>query len=111
MFRRTLLWYDSSVPARIPIDSQRLADFCRLHHIRKLALFGSVLRDDFGPLSDVDVLYEFEPGHEPGWAIESVQEELSQLIGRRVDLVPLKYLSARIRDRILAGAEMQYAAA
>jgi predicted nucleotidyltransferase len=98
------------MPARIPIDPQRLADFCRRQHIRRLAFFGSVLRDDFGPESDVDVLYEFEPGHEPGWAIESVQEELSKLIGRRVDLVPLKYLNARVRDRILAGAEIQYAA-
>jgi len=88
-----------------------LADFCRKHHIRRLALFGSVLRPDFGPQSDVDVLYEFEPGHEPGWAIEAVQEELSQLIGRRVDLVPFKYLNPRVRDRILKSAEIQYAAA
>lgn len=99
------------MPARIPVDSQRLADFCRRHHIRRLAFFGSVLRDDFGPDSDVDVLYEFEPGHEPGWAIEAVQEELSRLIGRRVDMVPFKYLNPRLRASILASAEDQYAAA
>ena len=98
------------MPARIPIDSAKLADFCRRHHIRKLAFFGSVLSDDFRPDSDVDVLYEFEPGHEPGWNIESIADELTQLLGRRVDLVPLKYLNARIRDRVLAGAEFQYAA-
>jgi predicted nucleotidyltransferase len=98
------------MPARLPIDSQQLADFCRRHHIRKLALFGSVLRDDFGPESDVDVLYEFEPGQAPGWDIESVEAELSQLIGRKIDLVPMKYLNPRFRERILAGAEIQYAA-
>ena len=76
------------MPARIPIDSQRLKEFCRRHHICRLAFFGSVLRDDFRSDSDVDVLYEFEPGYEPGWEIESVQEELSRLIGRRADLVP-----------------------
>ena len=98
------------MPARIPVDSARLAEFCRRHHILKLAFFGSVLRDDFDPDSDVDVLYEFEPGQEPGWAIASIQSELSQILGRPVDLVPLKYLNARIRDRVLASAEIQYAA-
>ena len=96
--------------ARISIDSERLAEFCRRHRIRKLAFFGSVLRDDFHPDSDVDVLYEFEPGHEPGWEIQTVEDELTRLLGRRVDLVPLKYLNARIRDRVLADAEIQYAA-
>ena len=59
------------MPARLQIDSLQLAEFCHRHHIRRLALFGSVLRDDFGPESDVDVLYEFEPGFEPGWDIET----------------------------------------
>ena len=99
------------MPARLPINPQLLADFCRRHHIRRLAFFGSVLRDDFRPDSDVDVLYEFEPGHEPGWDIESIEEELSALLGRRADLVPIKYLNPRVRDRILASAETQYAAA
>lgn len=99
------------MPSRLPIDRQRLTDFCRRHHLRRPALFGSVLRDDFGPDSDVDVLYEFEPGHAPGWEIASIEDELAQLIGRRVELVPIKYLNPRLRDRILAGAEMQYAAA
>ncbi len=98
------------MPARIPIDQTLLADFCRRHHIRRLALFGSVLREDFSPESDVDVLYEFLPGHEPGWSIGAIEDELSQLLGRRADLVPMKYLNRRLRDRVLAEAEVQYAA-
>ena len=68
------------------------------HHLRRLSFFGSVLRDDFHPDSHVDVLYEFEPGHEPGWNIHNIEQELTPLLGRRIDLVPLKYLNARIRD-------------
>src|SRR5205814_5668376 len=96
--------------AHIAVDEARIAEFCRRHHIRKLAFFGSVLRDDFRPDSDIDVLYEFEPGHEPGWSIAAVEEELGRLLGRRVDLVPFKYINRRIRDRILSEAEIQYAA-
>jgi len=95
---------------RIPIDRERIAAFCRRHHIRKLALFGSVLRDDFGPDSDVDVLVEFEPGQMIGFRIFDIEDELSRLLGgHRVDLVPEKFLNRRIRDRILASAEVQYA--
>jgi hypothetical protein len=71
---------------RIRVDDGKLADFCRQHHIRTLAFFGSVLRDDFWPDSDVDVLVEFEPGHIPGLAFFSMEEELSQLLGRKADL-------------------------
>ncbi len=85
-----------------------MADFCRRHHIRKLAFFGSALRDDFGPDSDVDVLVEFEPGETPGLAFISIQEELSVLIGRPVDLLTFKGLSRRIRNRVLATAAVQY---
>lgn len=95
---------------RIPIDRERLAEFCRRRHIRRLAFFGSVLRDDFGPHSDIDILYEFASGYEPGWEIQDIEEELSQLLGRHVDLVPYRYLNHRLRDRILAEAEVQYAA-
>ena len=95
---------------RIPIDRERIAAFCRRHHIRKLALFGSVLRDDFGPDSDVDVLVEFEPGQMIGFRIFDIEDELSRLLGgHRVALVPEKFLNRRIRDRILASAEVQYA--
>lgn len=93
---------------RIPIDRQRLADFCRRHHIRKLALFGSVLREDFGPESDVDVLVEFEPGHVPGLAFIAMEAELSGILGRKVDLNTPGFLSRYLRDRVLAEAEAQY---
>ena len=92
---------------KIPRD--QIAEFCRRHHIRKLSLFGSVLRDDFGPDSDVDVLYEFEPGHSVGWEILDPEEELSTILGgRKIDLVPKKFLNHRLRDRILREAEVQY---
>ena len=96
--------------SQIPIDRERLASFCRRHHIRKLALYGSVLRDDFRPDSDVDVLVEFEPGQAPGFRIVDIEEELSHLLGgRRVDLVSEKYLNPRLRGRVLASAEVHYA--
>lgn len=93
---------------RILIDEQRIADFCRRHHIRRLAFFGSVLRNDFGPESDVDVLVEFEPGHVPGLAFLSMEEELSGILGRKVDLNTLGFLSPYFRDRVLAEAEVHY---
>ena len=85
--------------------------FCRRHHIRRLALFGSVLRDDFGPESDVDVLVEFEPGHVPGLAFFAMQDELSAMLGRKVDLNTPGFLSRYFRDEVLAEAETQYGAA
>src|SRR5713226_573930 len=94
----------------IALNKTELADFCRKNHIRRLALFGSVLRDDFGPDSDVDILVEFEAGHVPGLAFIRLEQELSRLLGgRRVDLVTPKFLNERIRDRVLGDAEVQYA--
>jgi uncharacterized protein with HEPN domain/predicted nucleotidyltransferase len=72
--------------AKIEIPGDRVRDFCRRHHVRRLALFGSVLRDDFRPDSDVDVIVEFEDGHAPGLDFFAMQEELSSIIGRTVDL-------------------------
>ena len=72
---------------RIDIPKERIAEFCHRHHIRTLSLFGSVLRDDFRPDSDVDVLVEFEPGHVPGLAFFAIEVELSEIFGRKVDLV------------------------
>lgn len=72
--------------ANIPIPHNRIAEFCRRHSIRKLELFGSVLRDDFGPDSDVDVMVEFEPGRMPGLEFFTMDEELAEIFGRRVDL-------------------------
>ena len=98
--------------ARIAVDRERIAAFCRKHHIRKLAFFGSVLRDDFRPDSDVDVLVEFEPGHVPGFIrLASMEFELSELLGgRTVDMGPPEDLSRYFRDEVVAAAEIQYAA-
>jgi uncharacterized protein len=93
------------------IPRERLADFCRRNHIRRLSLFGSVLRDDFRADSDIDVLVEFEPGHVPGLRFIRLQDELSSLFdGRPVDLVTPKFLNRRIRDEVLRTAQVQYAA-
>jgi len=96
---------------KVAVPKDQIAAFCRRHHVRKLSLFGSVLRDDFGPDSDIDVLVDFEPGHAVGFGIIDIEEELSRLFGgHRVDMVREKYLNRRLRDRILASAEVQYAA-
>ncbi len=88
--------------SRVPISPEAVSAFCQRHHIRRLALFGSVLRDDFRPDSDVDVLVEFELGHVPGLRFVSIEQELSQLLGgRRVDMVTPKILNPRIRGFIL----------
>jgi predicted nucleotidyltransferase len=97
--------------ARIEIPKETLADFCRRNHIRQLAFFGSVLRDDFTPESDVDVLVEFEPGHVPGLAFISMQDELSDLIGRKVDLNTPACLSPYFRKEVLDEREVLYDAA
>ncbi len=96
--------------SRIHVDADVLAAFCRRHHIRRLAFFGSVLRDDFTPSSDVDVLVEFELGHVPGLALFSMEAELSTLLGRKVELSTPGFLSRYFRDQVLAEAENQYVA-
>jgi uncharacterized protein len=85
---------------RIEIPHDRITDFCRRNHIRKLSLFGSVVREDFKPDSDVDVLVEFEPGYVPGLQFFSMQIELSQILGRPVDLNTAQWLSPRFRDDV-----------
>ena len=81
--------------ARISIPSEEVVDFCRRHHIRKLMLFGSVLRDDFGPESDVDVLVEFAPNEGPGYLrLCEIEQQLSVLLdNRKVDIVTIKALN------------------
>jgi predicted nucleotidyltransferase len=97
--------------ARIEIPQDAIAEFCRKHHITWLALFGSVLRDDFTDESDIDVLVEFEPGHVPGLAFFDMERELSDILGRKVDLNTPRFLSPYFRDEVLAEAEDQYVAA
>jgi len=97
---------------KISIDREAVSAFCRRHHIARLALFGSVLRDDFRPDSDIDVLVEFQPGHVPGLRFVSIEREFSELLhGRRIDMVTPKFLNARIRDQVLKHAEPLYVAA
>ena len=98
----------TAMSPKIAIDRQRVANFCRRHHVRRLALFGSVLRDDFGPDSDVDILVEFEPGHIPGFALVSLEDELSAMMGRKVDLHTPGSLSRYFRDRVVGEAQDQY---
>ena len=97
--------------AQIDIPQKEIESFCRRHHVRRLSLFGSVLRDDFGPDSDVDVLVEFEPGFTPGLAFFAMQEELSAIFGRRVDLNTPGFLSPLFREKVIDAAEERYVAA
>jgi uncharacterized protein len=96
--------------AAIQVEPAQLAEFCRRHHIRKLALFGSAVRNDFRSDSDLDFLVEFDPERRPGMVeLYEIERQLSALYGgRRVDLVNPKYLNRRIRDRVLAEAEVQF---
>jgi len=95
---------------KIHLQKDEIAEFCRRHHIRKMSLYGSVLRDDFRPDSDIDVLVEFEPGQVVGFDILDIEEELSRLFGgHKVDIVQEKYLNRWLRGRVLATAVVQYA--
>lgn len=85
---------------KIAIPREELSEFCRRNRINRLAFFGSVLRDDFGPDSDIDVLVEFEPGHRLGFGFVAVQDELSRILGRRVDLNTEEDLSRYFRDEV-----------
>ena len=93
---------------RIHIPAEPLAALCRKHGIRKLSLFGSVLRDDFRNDSDVDVLVEFEPGTRVGLRYFTIEQELSDLLGRKVDLNTLGFLSPAFRAQVQRSAEVQY---
>ncbi len=93
---------------RISIRPETLQAFCQKHHIRSLAFFGSVLRDDYSPMSDIDVLVEFEEGHVPGLDFFSIEAELSGLLGRAVDLQTSKFLSPEILNNALSEAVVAY---
>jgi predicted nucleotidyltransferase len=93
---------------RLSVDRGRIIVFCLKHHIRKLAFFGSVVRGDFQPGSDIDVLVEFEPEHVPGLAFFTMEEELSQILGQKVDLNTPQFLSPYFRSQVEKEAETQY---
>ncbi len=97
--------------AQINAQKEEIAEFCRRNRIRRIALFGSVLRDDFGPESDIDVLVEFEAGQTPGLAFFGMEEDLSQLLGRKVDLNTPGFLSPYFRQEVLDHLEVLYDAA
>lgn len=94
--------------SKIKIPRKELAEFCRRNHIRKLAFFGSVLRDDFTSESDIDVLVEFEPGKTPGLAFFAMQDELSRLLRRKVDLNTPGFISRYFREQVLKEARIEY---
>jgi uncharacterized protein len=97
------------ISARIPLPGRPLSRICRRYHVRRLALFGSVLRDDFRSNSDVDVLVAFEPGAHIGFlALSRMQRELSNLFQRPVDLVPMDGLKPIIRESVLSSAQDVY---
>ncbi|OGO37681.1 MAG: nucleotidyltransferase [Chloroflexi bacterium RBG_16_56_8] len=96
---------------QLPVNKEEIASFCRKHRVRRLAFFGSVLREDFRPDSDVDVLVEFEEGHPVGLIrMAEIELELSALLGRKVDLRTPAELSRYYRQEVLQGAVILYAA-
>jgi predicted nucleotidyltransferase len=101
----------SSTSAHIPVQGRKLSGLCRRYHVRRLALFGSVLRDDFRPDSDVDVLVSFEPEARIGFiTLSRMQRELSEIFQRSVDLVPMDGLKPIIRESVLSSSQDVYAA-
>jgi predicted nucleotidyltransferase len=101
-------WRTAMIRHQLERTRGAFAAFCHRHRIQRLAVFGSALRDDFRPDSDVDVLVEFESGHVPGWDFFAMQDELSHLLGRQVDLNTPNFLSPYFRDRVLAEAVDYY---
>ena len=96
--------------AAVYIPKDKIRDFCRKNHIVRLSVFGSALGDNFSSDSDIDILVQFEPGHVPGFAFFQMEKELSQLLGRRVELSTPNFLSRYFRDEVLRQAEVQYVA-
>ena len=95
---------------KIRIPKERIAEFCRRNHIRRLSLFGSVLRDDFTSESDVDLLVEFDPDHIPGLiTLSGMEIELSEILGRKADLRTVEDLSPYFRQQVIKSAQVQYA--
>src|SRR2546426_772125 len=97
-------------PEITPSDAGRLADFCRQHQIRRLSLFGSALRGELRPGSDVDLLVEFEQGHTPGFFdLVTMERELTEILGRKADLRTAAELSRHFRDDVVSHARTLYA--
>jgi len=96
--------------SKIEIPQDKIAEFCQRNHIRKLSFFGSFIRDDFREDSDIDVLVEFEPGHEVGLIrMAAIERELSDILGRKADMRTPAELSRYFRDEVIQNSEVQYA--
>jgi predicted nucleotidyltransferase len=108
-----MLTLDSSAARPLPFELplEQLAEICRRYRVRSLALFGSALRDDFGPESDVDLLVEFQPGATPGLGFFGMEIELSEAIGRQVDLNTPACFGPALRAKVMAEAQQIYVAA
>jgi hypothetical protein len=97
------------IERNIDVPKDAIAAFCERHHIRKLSFFGSVLTEDFGPESDIDVLVEFEEGHTPDFlAFVDMEAELAEILGREIDFNTSGFLSPHFRDEVVKMAERQY---
>lgn len=95
----------------IKLSKDKIADFCKRNKITKLSVFGSSLRDDFRPDSDVDILVEFDSEARVGlMTLTRLENELSEIIGRKVDLNTSGFISKHYREKVLAESEVQYAA-
>lgn len=105
-----MLFLSMSNKEGIEIPSEKVAEFCRRNHILKLSLFGSAIRGELGPDSDVDILVEFDPQHIPGLIkLAGMEIELSELLGRKVDIRTPNDLSRYFRQEVVDSAELQYA--
>jgi hypothetical protein len=102
--RNTMVFHGVDIP------HDRVSEFCRRHSICRLTLFGSILRDDFNPESDVDILVEFEPGRAPGLIrLSGMELELSELLGgRKTDMRTLQDLSRYFREKVISESEILY---
>lgn len=92
----------------VELSMERIREICRKYGVTELSVFGSAVRDDFGPDSDIDFLYVLAPDSTIGWEIVDLHDELAAAVGRHVDLVPKRYLHWVVRDRVLAEAEVVY---
>jgi hypothetical protein len=96
--------------AKVLLPQDEIEELCRQYQVRELSLFGSAVRDDFGPESDVDLLVDFHPSAQVGFiTLSRLQRELSAILHRRVDLVPKRGLKAKIRQSVLESAQVIYA--
>lgn len=100
--------YSELLQVKLNLSQNKIINFCRRHHIRRLSLFGSILHGDFGPDSDIDVLVEFEPDYVPGLAFFTMEAELSQILGQKVDLNTPQFLSRYFRNKVKAEAVVLY---